>query len=66
MLTVKGFSETVFFREWSNQVFDSLEFPKKSTSGDHLLFSKCLKFDVESRTGTKKLGKVFPFKDNCI
>ena len=24
MLTVKGCSETVFFREWSNQVFDSL------------------------------------------
>ena len=23
-LTVKGCSETVFFREWSNQVFDSL------------------------------------------
>ena len=28
MLTVKGCSETVFFREWSNQVFDSLYFPK--------------------------------------
>ena len=24
MLTVKMSSETVFFREWSNQVFDSL------------------------------------------
>ena len=24
MLTVKGCSEMVFFREWSNQVFDSL------------------------------------------
>ena len=24
MLTVKGCSETVFFREWPNQVFDSL------------------------------------------
>ena len=24
MLTVKGCSETVFFREWSNQVVDSL------------------------------------------
>ena len=24
MLTVEGCSETVFFREWSNQVFDSL------------------------------------------
>ena len=28
MLTVKGRPETVFFREWSNQVFDSLCFPK--------------------------------------
>ena len=28
MLTVKGCSETVFFREWSNQIFDSLYFPK--------------------------------------
>ena len=24
MLTIKGCSETLFFREWSNQVFDSL------------------------------------------
>ena len=24
MLTVKGCSKTVFFREWSNQIFDSL------------------------------------------
>ena len=28
MLTIKGCSETVFFREWSNQAFDSLYFPK--------------------------------------
>ena len=28
MLTVKRCSETVFFREWSNQVFHRLEFPK--------------------------------------
>ena len=28
LLTVKGCSETVFFRERSNQVFDSLYFPK--------------------------------------
>ena len=28
LLTVKGCSETVFFREWSHQVFDSLYFPK--------------------------------------
>ena len=28
MLTVKGCSETGFFREWSKQVFDSLYFPK--------------------------------------
>ena len=28
MLTVKGCSETVFLREWCNQAFDSLLFPK--------------------------------------
>ena len=28
MLIVKGVSEMVFFKEWSNQVFQSLEFPK--------------------------------------
>ena len=28
LLTIKGCSETVFFREWSKQVFDSLYFPK--------------------------------------
>ena len=28
MLTVKERPETVFFREWSNQVFDSFCFPK--------------------------------------
>ena len=38
MLTVKGCSETVFFREWSNQVFDSLYFPKESSYDDHLFF----------------------------
>ena len=29
-------------------------------------FSKCLKFDVESRNGTKESEKVFGFKDTCI
>ena len=28
MLIVKGVSEMVFLKEWSNQVFQSLEFPK--------------------------------------
>ena len=28
MLTATGCSETVFFREWCNQVFESLYFPK--------------------------------------
>ena len=50
MFTVKGWSETALFREWSNQVFDSLYF-RKYISYDHAM--KCLKYDVDSRNGTK-------------
>ena len=38
MLTVKMCSETVFLREWSNQVFDNLYFPKESSYDDHPFF----------------------------
>ena len=38
MLTVEPCSETVFFREFSNQVFDSLWFKKKRSCDDHLFF----------------------------
>ena len=38
MFTVKGCSETVFFKEWTNQVIDSLEFPKYSSYADNLFF----------------------------
>ena len=31
-----------------------------------MFFSKCLKFDVESRNGTKNLEKVFSFSDHSI
>ena len=31
-----------------------------------IFFSKCLKFDEESRNGTKQSEKLFGFKDNCI
>ena len=50
--TFKGRSETVFLRERSDQVFDSLQFPKQSSCDDNLFFSKCLKFDVDSKNGT--------------
>ena len=29
-------------------------------------FSKCLKFDVDSRNGTKNSERAFGFKDTCI
>ena len=38
MLIVKGVSQMVFFRDWSNRVFHSLYFPKESRYGDHLVF----------------------------
>ena len=31
-----------------------------------ILFSQCLKFDVDSRNGTKNAQKGFRFLDNCI
>ena len=36
MLTVKGVSEAVFFKEWSNRVFHSLQFLKESSYDNHL------------------------------
>ena len=38
MLTLKGCAETVFFREWFNEIFDTLKFTKKSRYDDHLFF----------------------------
>ena len=38
MLSAKGCSETVLFRERSNQLFDSLQFPKPSSYDDHPFF----------------------------
>ena len=38
MLTVKAYSKTALFREWSNQIFDSLEFWKYISSDENLLF----------------------------
>ena len=31
-----------------------------------IFFFKCLKFDIDSRNGTKKSEQSFCFKDNCI
>ena len=31
-----------------------------------ILFSECVKFDVDSRNGTKSWEKAFGFSDNCI
>ena len=36
MLTLEGRSETTLFREWSKQVFHSLEFRKWNSYEDHL------------------------------
>ena len=58
MLTVKGVSETVFFKEWSNQVFHSLEFPKESSYDNHLFFKM---FKIRYRF--QKLNK--KIRENC-
>ena len=65
MLTFKGCSETVFFKEWSNPAFDSLQFSKQK-GHDDIFKKKTWKFDVDSTNGTKKVDKAFVFKGNCI
>ena len=38
MLIIKRVSKTLFFKEWSNQVFHSLYFPKQNSYYNHLFF----------------------------
>ena len=40
MLTVEGCSETMLFREWSKEVFDSLQSPKYIGYDHHHLFQQ--------------------------
>ena len=60
MLTSELCSETVLFSEWSNQVFDSLQFRKYISSDDHL-FLKMFKIWCRFDNWHKKLEKVFRF-----
>ena len=61
-LTVARCSVTVFFRDWSNQVFnfENREAMRVVTS------SNCLKFDADFRNGAKSCENVFYFLDNSI
>ena len=60
-MTAETGSETALFREWSNQVFDSLQFWKYISYDDHVFFSKCLKSDEDSINGRENSAKVFRF-----
>ena len=61
-LTVARCSVTVFFRDWSNQVFnfENREAMRVVTS------SNCLKFDDDFRNGAKNWEKGFCFYDKSI
>ena len=58
MLTAKGCSETALFREWSNKVLTICNLEKTLAI---TFFRKCLKFDGDSRNGTKNSEKVVRF-----
>ena len=64
MLTVKAFSETELFREWSTKTFAVCYFGN-TLAMTMILFSKNLKFDIDSRNGTKNRRKVFRFLGKC-
>ena len=66
ILTVWECSETVFFREWSKQVFDSLQFPNQSSYDDHFFFKMFKIWCRFQRWNKKKIDQAFAFKDNCI
>ena len=65
MLTVKGCSERSFLESGLNKSFTVCNFRNK-VAMKITFFSKCLKFDVDSRNGRKKSEKIVGFKDNCI
>ena len=64
--TAKRCSQTVFFREWSNQVFDSLSFPKKRSYDDHVFVQSVLNLTQIPQMEQKKSENGFGVKDNCI
>ena len=65
MWTFKGCSETDFLRDWLTKSLRVCKF-RNEVAMTIIFFSNCLKFNVDSRKGTKKLRKCFCFKDNCI
>ena len=67
MLNVKGCSETLFFREWSNQVCDNLYFSKKSRYDGNLLFQivqnlMCFPEMEQENPKNFLVFKIIPFK----
>ena len=65
MLNVKICSETLFLESGLIESLRVCNFRNK-VAMTIIFFSKCLKFDEESRNGRKESEKVFGFKDNFI
>ena len=66
MMTVKECSKTTLHREWSNQKFLTV-LNLGNTLAMTIIFSlKCLKFNADSRNGTRNRQNVFRFWDSCI
>ena len=65
MFTTKGFSETRPFVHLSKQVLWSQQVQKYLSYEAHF-FSKCSKFNVDSKYAIKNWQKVFRFSYNCI
>ena len=61
----KGFLNPSFLETGPTRSFKVCYFRNK-VAMKIISFSKCLKFDVDSRNRTRKLDKVFLFKNNCI
>ena len=66
MFLVETFSETGLFRLLSNHMFWSPYFRKYISYQSHLLFWKCLKFNIDFKKGGKNCEKIICFLDNCI
>ena len=65
MFIVKAVSETVFLKSGLTKSFTVCNFRKKKI-GQSSFFLKCLKFDIDSRNGRRKLEKIVGFKYNFV
>ena len=66
MFTAEEFSETRPFMHLSKHVFRSQWLQKYLSYEAFLFFSKCLKFNVDSKNAIKSWEKVFDFSDKYI